>query len=208
VSAFSSAGKIALSAVHFQLDLSYADGKRERRDLVLVYDPQNSYYLWHISEGTAPAYSERFLECLKLYRYWTDADGLYEFTSRMNLYVKVGTLKADNRGAAQRAAIAEIAQRLPEVAKYGYAPTPGGTRWPWDYRQITLPTSLDFACGLPLRANCSPGPDEILSIDKRDSEWRILRKNHWVEEIILDQHFDPIGRNQRTDGQTEKRSCG
>lgn len=196
MTAFCPSGLTALPALRFQLDLSYVSGKQERRDLVLIYDPKYGHYLWHIAEAPPGPYTARFHEILKFHRLWADAAGLFDFASGTYLWLMVRTSKADSIEAAQRAAIDEIKQRLPEVAKHGYAPTPGGTKWPWDTEQIFLQTSPAFGCGFPLRDNCAPGPDEILSINKRGNEWRILRRNHWDEEIVLDRQFKPIEENR------------
>ena len=55
VPAFTLSGAITLPAVHLQLDITYAHGKKERRDLSVVYDPQSGHYLWHLAAFPAPA---------------------------------------------------------------------------------------------------------------------------------------------------------
>jgi hypothetical protein len=191
VLAFSSSGAITLPAVHLQLDLTYPSGKKERSDLSVVHNPRNGRYLWRVAEGTAPAYTDHFLEALKSHKIYEDADGLFDFVSRGYLWVKVYTLRADSLEAAKRAAIKEIEHGIPSIER-GYVPSPTGPSdpWPWDSVHVSLPISSEFICGSPARADCpSPSLDTIVSISKEGRNWRLVLRNHWNQEVVLDSEF-------------------
>ena len=198
IAAFSSAGAITLPEVQLQLDLAYPHGKRERRDLAVVYDPQNGYCLWHLAEGTAPAYTDRFHQALTYHRYYADANGLFDFASRGYLWIKVSRLRVESLDAAKRAALEEIEHGLASIER-GYVPSPTGPSdpWPWDSIHVSLPISSEFICGSPARADCpSPAADKIELISREGSGWRIVLRNHWEQEVILDSALKLISTRQ------------
>lgn len=198
ISAFSSGGTITLSEVQLQVDLAYVTGKRERRDLAVVYDPQNGYYLWRLAEGTAPAYTDRFHEALTHHRLYADASGLFDFASRGYLWIKVSRLRAKGLAAAERAVLGEIEHGLASIER-GYVPSPTGPSdpWPWDCVHVSLPISSEFVCGSPARADCpSPRADEIELISRESSGWRVILRNHWDQEVILDSALNLVSTRQ------------
>jgi hypothetical protein len=203
VQAFSSSGAMMLPAVHLQIDLAYASGKRERRDLAVVYDPQNGHYSWRLGEATAPAFTDRFLEGLKSHKIYADHDGLFDFTSRGYLWIRVRKSGADSLEAAQRAAINEIGHGLASIER-GYVPSPTGPSdpWPWDCIHVSLPISSEFVCGSPPRADCpSPRLDTIMSIKREGGNWRLVLRNYWDQEVILDSEFKLVSTRRLGSGQ-------
>jgi hypothetical protein len=203
VQAFSSSGAMTLPSVHLQLDLTYASGKRERRDLAVVYDPQNGNYSWHVGEGTSPAFTDRFLEGLKSHKIYADRDGLVDFVSRGYLWIRACTSQADSLEAAQGAAIKEIEHGLASIER-GYVPSPTGPSdpWPWDSIHVRLPISSEFVCGSPPRADCpSPRLDTIESISKEGGNWHLVLRNYWDQEVILDSAFKLVSTQRLGPGQ-------
>ncbi|MGA2150404.1 MAG: hypothetical protein ABSH49_36250 [Bryobacteraceae bacterium] len=196
VAAFTSSGEISLPAAHLQLDLTYPDGKTDCRDLSFVYDPRNRHHSWWLAEASAPAYTDRFLEDLESHKVYADADGIVDFVSiRGVLGIQVSRSQAASLEAAERAAIGEIEQHL-ESAERGYLPpTPGLSRqWPWDSKVINLREAipLEFSCGFPLRDNCEPGLDTVVSIGRQGHNWRLVLRNHWDQEIVLGAGFQLV----------------
>ena len=203
VQAFSLSGIVTLPSVHLQIDLTYASGKRERRDLAVVYDPQIGHYSWHLGEGTAPAFTGRFLEGLNSHKIYADRDGLFDFVSRGYLWIQARTSRADSLEAAQSAAMREIEHRMASIER-GYVPSPTGPSdpWPWDSIHVSLPVSSEFVCGSPARADCpSPRLDTIMSIKKEGGNWRLILRNYWDQEVILDSEFKLISTQRLESGQ-------
>jgi hypothetical protein len=196
VAAFTSSGEISLPAAHLQLDLIYPDGKSACRDLSLVYDPRSQYFLWRLAEADAPAYTDRFLKDLESHKVYADTDGIVDFVSGGGvLGIKERRSRAASLNAAERAAIGEIEQHLAGLQRGYLPPTPGlPQQWPWDSKVINLrpPISAEFSCGLPLRDNCEPGPDAIVSIGRQGRNWRLVLRNHWDQEIVLGAGFGPV----------------
>lgn len=203
VQAFSSSGIISLPSVHLQIDLTYASGKRERRDLAVVYDPQNCHYSWCLGEGTAPAFTDRFLEGLKSHKVYADRDGLFDFVSRGYLWIRARTSRADSLDAAEGAAIKEIEHGLASI-EHGYVPSLTGPSdpWPWDSIHVRLPISSEFVCGSPPREDCpSPRLDTIMSISKAGGNWRLVLRNYWDQEVTLDPEFKLVSTQRLGPGQ-------
>jgi len=51
VPAFDSTGAITLPAARRKVDLVYPHGKKDRRELTVVYDPRTGHYLWHLTSS-------------------------------------------------------------------------------------------------------------------------------------------------------------
>lgn len=194
VPAFSSFGAITLPAVHLQLDVTYPRGKKERRDLSVVYDPQSGHYLWHLAAFPAPANTGRFIDAVNSHKeiVYADADGLFDFVFKSDLWVKVYTLRADSLDAAELAAFSEIQPGLASFER-GYQPrtSPAPPPWPWDYKPVDLRNAItaDFGC-LPMRADCKDDLNTIVSVGKQGSNWRVVLRNRWDQEVILDSNFN------------------
>lgn len=196
VAAFTSSGEISLPAAHLQLDLTYPDGKTACRDVSLVYDPRNQYYLWWLAEADAPAYTDRFLKDLEFHKVYADAGGIVDFVSRgAVLGITERRSRAPSLNAADRAAIDEIGQHLAGLERGYLPPTPGSQQpSPWNSRVINLGPSIsaEFSCGFPPRGNCEPGLDTIVSIGRQGHNWRLVLRNHWDQEVVLGAGFQLV----------------
>ena len=202
VSAFSSSGAVTLPIVRLQLDLSYPHGKKDRRNLSVVYDSQNRHYFWHLSTGPVPAVKGDFTDLTKSQKevLYADSTGLFAFLFSTDLWVKAYTLQADSLDAAETSAISQIEQGLAAL-EAGYQPRTGPSMpaWPWDYKPIDLGKIItaEFSCG-PLRSNCPDALNTIVSVNKQGNNWRVVLRNRWDEEVILDQNFDLVSVQQLT----------
>jgi hypothetical protein len=202
VSASSLSGAITLPAVHLELDFSYPHGKKDRRNLSIVYDPQSRHYLWHLSTSPVPVVKGTFLDLTNSQRevLYADSAGLFAFLFSAELWVKVYTLQADSLDAAKSASIAQLQQGLAAL-EAGYQPRTGPSMpaWPWDYKPINLGKALpaEFSCS-SLRANCQGSLNTIASVGKQGNNWRLVLRNRWEEEVILDQNFNLISEKQLT----------
>jgi hypothetical protein len=202
VSAFSSSGVISLPSVSIQLDLSYPHGKKDRRSLSVVYDPQSRYYFWHISAGPATSVKGDFADLTKSQKeaLYADSTGIFAFLLTSDLWVKAHTSQADGLDAAESTSIDQIQQGL-SALEAGYRPRTGPSMpaWPWDYKPIDVGTvlSVDFSCS-PLRASCQDTLNTIVSVGKQGNHWRLVLRNRWDVEVILDQNFNLVSARQLT----------
>lgn len=200
VPVFSSSGAITLPAVRLQLDVSYASSKKESRDLEVVYDPQNGHYWWQLATFPGPANRGGFIDAIKSQKrtVYADADGIVDFVFRSDLWVKVYTSRADSLDAAKAAAVNEIQKSLASIER-GYQPRTGPSLppWPWDYKPVDLMGSvpLEFSC-FPVRANCTDNANTIVSVGKQGSNWRLVLRNRFDVEVILDQNFKLVSARQ------------
>lgn len=196
VPAVSSSGSITLPAVHLQLDITYSGGKKERRDLSVVYDPQNGYYLWHLASFPAPAQAGRFTDAVKSNKevIYADADGIVDFVFRSDLWVKVYKSRAESLDAAERSAVSEVEKGVASIERYQPRTGPMVPSWPWDYKPVDLGKTIaaDFSC-MPMRADCKDDLNTIASIGRSGSKWRLVLRNRWDQEITLDSDFTLVG---------------
>jgi hypothetical protein len=72
----------------------------------------------------------------------------------------------------------------------GLATLEGG--YHMDYKLVP-----DFWCA-PLVAWCGNDRNTIASIGKQGSNWRLVLRNRWDEEVILDQNFNLVSAQQLT----------
>jgi hypothetical protein len=194
VPAFSSSGAITLPAVHLQLNIKYPRGKKERGDLTVIYDPQTGHYLWRYSALRSSADNSSFIGDIKASKeaIYTDSAGLVDFVFPQALFVKLYTSMANSLDAAEGLGISEI-QR-------GLASFEGG--YHWDYKAIDVRKAItqDFRC-LPMHANCQDQLNTIVSIGKQGSNWRLVLRNRWDQEIILDSNFSLLSTQRLTSPQ-------
>jgi hypothetical protein len=202
VSAFSSSGAITLPAAHLKLDLSYPHGKKDRRSLSIVYDPQSRRYLWQLSTSPVPVVKGDFTDLSKTQKevFYADSTGVFAFLVSSDLWVKAYTLQADSLDAAESASINQVQQGIAAL-EAGYQPRtcPSMPAWPWDYKPIDLAKTItaEFSCH-PLRVNCEDSLNTIVSVGKQGDSWRLVLRNRWDAEIILDRNFNLVSTQQLT----------
>lgn len=205
VAAFASSGAVTLQAVHFQLDLNYPRGKKERRHLSVAFDPQSGHYMWNFAAFPGPADADRFVSDIKSHKeiVYADAEGLFDFVFRSDLWVKVFRLRASNLDDAAQLAVAKIQQGLASIES-GYQPRTGPSlpKWPWDYRPVDLEKAIPagFNCS-QMRADCKDDRISIVSIAKQGGNWRLVLRNRWDQEIILDSDFKFVSTERLPEAQ-------
>jgi hypothetical protein len=210
---FSSAGAITLPAASLLVDIVYPSGKTERGALNIVSDPQGGHHLWRY--GVMDSLADRY-GLLREFKaggagIYVDTDRLVEFVSSLNVEEHTGQSKGLDD--AERASINEILTRLPSMSGYrgevGFRPhlvavplfeiLKGGVPMPGT-RTMQLPTykpiPYEFKCP-PISQTCS-GSITFVSIGKQGSNWRIVLRGRWDQEVILDSRFNPISTQQLT----------
>jgi hypothetical protein len=209
VPAFSSAGAITLPAARLKVDATYPHGRKERCELTVVYDPQFGHYLWHISRSNPndPDNTGVYLKVLQAQRAvpFSDAAGLIDFGFAGTVFAKAWTGQASSLDAAVAASINEMQQQLPAKEHgtyhldYKFVPVfglvPGfNAQLPPGFK----PMPDGFAC-LPNTVSFCPGDkNTIASITKQGSNWRLVLRNRYDEEVIVDQNFNLLSMQQLT----------
>jgi hypothetical protein len=214
VPAMNSSGAITLPAARLKIDLAYPRGKKERCELTVVYDPDSGHYLWHVTPSNPgmPDDTVVYLKFIKAGRAvaYADPAGLTEF-SAVN-WAKTWLGHAASLDAAVSASISEIGQRLAWAETRGYhldyklLPLGGDlTGFPGAGVSFPIakiapgvkPIPSEFACE-PNQSLCRTDHNTIASISKQGTNWRLVLRNRWDVEAILDQNFNVVSLTQLT----------
>jgi hypothetical protein len=150
----------------------------------VVYDPQNGYYFARYAPPNAPGDDTDYvIKALRsqMATVYADATGLYAFEFPNTIWLRVATSRADSIEAAERAYIHEMEQGGPNYLGSG------------NFRPLNLGKAItwDFHCA-PLHEVCQDHLNSIASIGRQGSNWRLVLRNRWDQEIILGSNFDLI----------------
>lgn len=193
IHAFSPSGDVTLPLVRVQLDIVYPRGKKERGDLVIVYDSSSGHYFWRYTPLNHPGDATSFLGALEsgAETAYATPEALFDFSMPGALYEKEHRERADSLDAAVRASIAEIERGLALFEGAGYHT---------DGKALPVITALgpEFACP-PLSQMCNNGANRIVSISRRGDNWRLVLRNRFDQEVILDPRFDLVSTRRLTE---------
>ena len=157
----------------------------------MVHDPQTGIYFWRYGAFSSPADVGAYINALKTggAAVYVSPSGLYVFEFPGGLWLRIYNSRADNLDAAENASINEIRQGLTTFE--------GGFHR--DYKAIDISKAIppDFGC-LPWHANCQLHLNAIVSIDKQANNWRLVLRNRWDQEVILDPSFKLVSTKQLT----------
>lgn len=212
VPAFDPSGAITLPVAHLEIDVEFSRGKKEVRELTVVFDPKTGYYLWHCTPPSLdkPERARLRLGVMKEQRTvaFADSTGLVDFGLASGLFAKVYRRRADSLDAAVSASIEEIQQGLTTYNSIGFhtdyklIPVFGqvrGFKLPAGY----VPISREFECE-PDRAYCPGAVSIIASITKQGNNWRLVLRSRFDVEAIVDQNLDLVSARQLTQPSSPK----
>ena len=209
VPAIDKSGAITLTAARLKIDLAYPKGKKERPELTVLYQPKSGYYLWHITPHNPnnPDDTGLYLEGLKKRRsvVFADAESLSDFIFAGTIFVKVWRGQAASLDAAVSASIDEIQQGLPiaeglgQHTDYKFVPVfgllmgveakiPAGVK----------PFPEGFVCEPNVSSFCPTYNNTIASVTRQAGNWRLVLRNRFDVEVILDQDFELVSIVQLT----------
>jgi hypothetical protein len=187
VRAFSSSGAITLPVARLQIDMTnHATGKKVPWDLTVGYDSATAYYFWRFAPLTSPDQAGGYIQALKSHggTVYSDATGLYVFEFPNGFWLKIFTSQATSLDAAVEASVNDIRQSPPGHFE-GFRPL-----------DLTKAITRDFSFApTEVRQLTS---NEIVSIGKQGSNWQLVLRNRWDEEIILDRNFNLLSARQLT----------
>jgi hypothetical protein len=209
VPAFDSSGAITLPAARLKIDIAYPHGKKERCELTVVYDPKTGHYLWHRLQPNPnnPDDTGVYLNGIKKQRAVAFADpaGLIDFGFAGTIFLKAWQGRADSLDAAVSASTNEIQQGLATFEGVGYhmdykftavfAPPKGF--------EAKVPAGINpfprgFTCEPFWSQFCPTDNNTIASVSRQGSNWRLVLRNRFDVEVILDQNFDLVSLQQLT----------
>lgn len=185
IAAFSPGGQVELPAVALRVNIQHAGRAVKPGNMVVVYDPSNGYYFWHLN----PIDISETQDITEGFDFGPDAlyistAGLFHFRMPAGDLIVLGRFqRAASLDDAESAAIDELRRNLPVFERRGYDP---------GYREVNLAPSIGrtWACAEDdLRANCSFGAKRLVSISQVGENWRVVARNRWDEEITLDSKF-------------------
>jgi len=189
IRAFSPSGDVTLPIVRLQIEIHHSNGKNEHGDLTVIYDPTNGHYFWGFLRADYPGDTTSFSSALEsgLAAVYASPTALVDFIMGGAVFAEAHNGRADSLDGAESAAIAEIERRLPEFEKNGYD-TSAKSGVP-----VALAIGMDFACppvGDPQFSQmCGFGAKSIPSVSRAGDNWRLVVRNRWDQEVILDSNF-------------------
>lgn len=208
VPAFDSSGAITLPAARLKVDIAYPRGKKERCELTVVYDPKTGHYLWHRTPPNPnnPDDTGLHLKGIKAQRIvaFADSAGLIDFGFGDGLFAKAWRGRAASLDAAVSASTTEMQLGLATFEGIGFhrdyklVPVFGevlgfDAKIPPGYK----PIPFEFVCE-PYNSFCPSHNNTIASISKQGSNWRLVLRNRFDVEIIIDQNFNLVSAQQLT----------
>jgi hypothetical protein len=207
IRAFSPSGDVTIPVISVQIEIQHSSGRHERGDLTAIYDPASGHYFWRFLRAQHPGDTTSFTSALEsgMVAVYASAAGLFDFAMSNAIFAEAHNGRANSLDGAESAAIAEIERRLPEFERSGYD-TSVSSAVP-----IFKEIGMDFACppyGDPQFSQmCGFGAKSIPSVSRAGDNWRLVVRNRWDQEVILDSNFklvstkrlsEPVngGRNQ------------
>jgi hypothetical protein len=183
IPAYASYGHITLPVAHLKVDVLYPAGRRERGDLIVIYDPEGKHYFWRYAPTSGPSDITSFLDALKsgTEAVYVSAKSLVDFNIPGDLYVKEHIEDASSLDEAEQASIREIQHGVSVFEGKGYHTDAKAVR----IRGI----ASEFACP-PDSATCSK--PKLVSIGRDGENWRLVFRNRWDQEVILNSEFDQV----------------
>lgn len=201
VRAFSALGEISISSLRVQVDVPNSEKaeKKERGDVLIVYNPETGHYLWRYHAFDSPGHTYRFLEVATSGReaLYVEKDRILSFVTGWPWITEYHD-RAETLDAAKEAVFGWLQRGHPTLSKGG------GKAGPLPLNiskgQILGPIPREFFCGPePGRSDCPQGDrTQIVSISKQGENWRLVFRNHWDQETILDAKFNPLSTRRLT----------
>jgi len=176
---------VVLPAIHLRLELNPPTRSERLIDVVVVYDPQNGHYFWVYTPVSDAADNGSYLNDLQ-----KGTEGVYVGSAALVNFISLGAnfeiqehmRRADSLDAAGHAAIDEIKRQTPKLTD--------SYETGFKVVNISRDVGSDFACE-PRQptANCGFEVKRIVSINRDGDIWRLVVRNRWDQEIILDSQF-------------------
>ncbi len=191
VRGFSPSGEIMLSIHQSRLDVAHSGGKHDLAHLTVVYDAPTGHYFWLCRQANGPGDSISMLNGLKdgSIAVYAGPDAIVVFNFSGDLWYQEHRASADSLGAAERASFTEMEQDLARLTDNGFDA---------GFREVEIARAIgpEFACPGPgdrdFTGRCSREANKIASIGREGDNWRLVLRNRWDQEVILDSKFNLV----------------
>jgi hypothetical protein len=195
IHAFSPNGEVTLEVVRVDLDIRYQDGKQQFGNIVVVRDTQSEHYFWRFTPHSHTGESGSVLGLFESGKagIYSGPDGIVDFYMPGALFIKEHAARAASLDAALTASIEEIRRGLAVFEWQDFH---------MDYQQVSVRPGSDFYC-VPVRPVCGSQVKKVVSIRREGDNWRLVVRNLWDLEIILDSKFRLVS-TQRAPTSPEK----
>jgi hypothetical protein len=188
IHAFGKAGAgVEIQASSVIVDARMPSGRRDRGELVVLFDTASGFFQWLFATSVADnpaesAYQAGFARGQMTA--YVDQDGLSVFgtsTAPPHLAVRQSRTRAQNVNDAEAQSLQDASGRLADYERGDHA----------DWSMISLlPLGMEFVTPSqrPVRT-----PIKILQVVKQDGNWEVIIQSQWKEKIILNDKFELIG---------------
>jgi hypothetical protein len=192
VRAFTPYGETTLPAVRVQLEIHTSAGKTEHGNLLVVYDPENGHYLWrndilNYPGDTTSAFAEPDPGPQTIY---AGSDELMTFAMLGDLSITEHPERAANLDDAERASIGDI-ERLALANNLYRFVAKAVPLYPAVGREFAC-VPFERALEDPTAVTCRFTAKSIVSVSHEGENWRLVVRNRWDQEIILDSKFNLV----------------
>jgi hypothetical protein len=206
VPGFDATGSIMLAVGRMKVDLTYPHGKKSRNETTVGYNPKTGHYFWQVSTSNSIGVDDTNIYVAGLQAgvvgAFDDASGLAEFG--FGMYGKIWQGTAPNLDTAVNQSLAEIRQGVPDAEGRGFhsdftmIPVFGRVRG----FDVTVPVGFkpigrDFTCD-PRPSFCPDIGNKIVSIARQGKNYRLLLRNRYDVEVIVDQNLNIVSVTQLT----------
>jgi hypothetical protein len=197
IRAFSSSGEITLPTIRVQLEIRHAGGKNEHGDLLVVHDTQSGHYFWRYARANHVGDARNWLTELESGRatVYTTPGAIFFIYMPGNLWVQEHRGSSLTLDGAESASIEEIQRMLPVFASNGYDT---------GMKEVVLARAIgmEFACSSErseISRQCGFGIKSFVSISREGDGWRLILRNRWDQEVILDSLFNLVSTRRLPD---------
>lgn len=185
IHAFAPSGELTLSAVRTQLEIQHAAGRSERGNLVVVHDYRTGLFFWHFAHDETGSYLYQLQSGIAAV--YVTPSTVVDFNWPGPFFAKEFTTMADSSEAAIGVAMEEIEGKIRNNER----------RPLQDYKTVDLgPAIRDLQCGNfgdpDFIGRCRSENNRIVSVKQEGDNWRLILRNRWDQEVILDSKFNLV----------------
>jgi hypothetical protein len=186
-------------AMFHQLSLliSLPRGGRLNGRLLVVYDTVSNRFGWNLQNAgehwAGSDSAEWFAEHAAAYVGVDRVVLFWETTPGQLFIVERLSLSASSLEEAQNKAINEIANHTADIERGGEYLRLGGTTVPLPTSRVPHEFWFDR-----LQAHVSYGRTRITSVQKEQTGWRLVLRDHWDQELILDEFYSFVSTRRLT----------
>ena len=194
ISAYTPIGPMLLPAREILVEGKYPDGKPALGNLLILFDPASSRFLWSCHtfwaptglrgvHGPLPPHKLHLMGSLQNGQAAVYADmehlTVFWFSLNVEVYVRESSGKADSLNDAEKQALQEATNLLSILEN--------NQMYGWKTVSLSKELGRDFTSP---KDSVLPGSARFFGVARKDDHWQIILKGQWKEQITLDDKFD------------------